>query len=183
MTYTILPNSGQSLGVTRVPINTNFSLIQTIFDNNHVDFNVAVDAGKHKFLQMPVQGVAPPTIANEGAFYAKITSTADAEAFWRFQNSGLELQITNNTISPATNPGAIPLMAGFTLQWGNDTVANGDTVTFFQTFTSVINIQVTIQDNVSSAVSFVRTFTQSDFEFGTNAGAPVHIFWMAFGAL
>jgi hypothetical protein len=181
MTYTILPNSGQSLGVTRVPINTNFSLIQTVFDNNHVDFNVA-GAGKHKFLQMPVQSVAPPTIANEGAFYSK-TQTADSQAFWRFSNSGTELQITNNTISPFTNPGAIPLMSGFTLQWGNGSFANGQDVFFFQTFTAVINIQITIQDNVTSANAFARTFDQSKFEFGTNAGAPVQVFWMAFGAL
>jgi hypothetical protein len=181
MTYTVLPNSGQSLGVTRIPINTNFSLIQSVFDKNHYDFNVT-NAGKHMFLQMPVQGVTPTTLINEGAFYSA-TAKGDAQAFWRFQSDGTSLQITNNTINLVATPGAVPMMGGMTMQWGSGTYGNGVTVPFFATFTSVVNIQVVIADATAdgTANAVVKGFTQSGFTFATNAGAPIGIFWLAIG--
>jgi hypothetical protein len=163
MTYTILPNSGQSLGVTRIPINTNFSLIQSVFDKNHIDFN-APGPGKHKFLQMPVQSAAPSTLSSEGAFYSK-TSKGDAQAFWRFENSGIELQMTNNTINAVASPGAVPMMNGMTMQWGNAIVTSGTPIAFFATFTSVVSIQVSIVDAgpAKRLVAYINSFTQSGF--------------------
>ena len=90
MTYNNnVPQSGQTLGNTRSPINTNFSLIASVEAVNHVAFNSS-GAGKHKFLQMPEQGVAPsgaPTTAvNEGGLVA-LEYNANTELAWIPENS------------------------------------------------------------------------------------------------
>lgn len=86
MTFTLVPNSGQSLGQTRIPINTNFSVIQTAQDVNHVALN-SVGAGKHKFLQMPNQGTPPTTAANESGIFAYLDPVnADSEVYFRREN-------------------------------------------------------------------------------------------------
>jgi hypothetical protein len=114
MTYTIVPNSGQSLGVTRVPINTNFSLIKSVFDQNHVDFNAA-GAGKHLKIQMPtVQAASPGTAAGEIALYTK-TVAGNPELFWQPQSiaaAGADIRMTITSPLPATfTPAFSPAVA------------------------------------------------------------------------
>lgn len=60
-----VPLPGQTLNNSRNPINQNFVTIDNIFSVNHVDYG-AVDAGKHKWVALPVQAAAPPG----GAFAA-----------------------------------------------------------------------------------------------------------------
>lgn len=122
MTYTILPNSGQSLGVTRAPINTNFSLIQSVFATNHIGFN-NTGAGKHTLIQFPIPQTTPVTAANEIAIYPKIVSSVP-QLFFRPQSAGTEVQLTN-AITPA----------GFTptfnpVNVGGQPVTGGALVTF-----------------------------------------------------
>ena len=85
MAYVLLPNSGQSLGVTRAQIRTNFALIQQTFDNNHYDFD-AVNAGKHSVIQLPEQTVFPLTPLNEGQLLAREYNTK-TELAWRPENT------------------------------------------------------------------------------------------------
>lgn len=85
MVYVLLPNSGQSLGVTRAPIRENFRLIQEAFDRNHYDFD-AVNQGKHSVIQLPEQTVFPVTPANEGQLLAREYNTK-TELAWRPENT------------------------------------------------------------------------------------------------
>lgn len=106
MTYIVLPDSGQTLGVSRPKINTNFSLIQSVFDLNHVTFNNS-GAGKHRMMQMPVvQAASPGTAAGEIALYTKTAAvTAKPELFWQPESiaaAGADVQMTNSTYIPAT---------------------------------------------------------------------------------
>ncbi len=93
MAYILLPNTGQSLGQTRAAVRENFNLLQTTINANHVD--VSSGDGKHKFLQMPEQGSAPATLANEAGFYSKVgVSPAESNLFFRGENNGFEYQLT-----------------------------------------------------------------------------------------
>lgn len=123
MTYTIIPNSGQSLGVTRVPINTNFSLIQSVFAENHIGFNFT-GAGKHKFVVMPNQTVAPATLAGEAALYSKqgVAGPGTSEIYMiRDNNAGTEVALTSSRIGApilTTNGGVNWLPGQMFIQWG-----------------------------------------------------------------
>lgn len=178
-----MPASGQSLGFTRPLVNANFGNYRENMEVNHHDVNSA-NFGKHDLIQIPtVQAASPGTAAGEIALYTKTVSGAP-QLFFQLQNiapGGTDIQLTNSTVNLVATPGAVPLMGGMIMQWGNGSFANNDTVTFFTTFTSVVSIQVTINDNVTSPNAFVRSNTQSDFVFGTSAGAAVKIYWLAIG--
>ena len=88
-----IPVSGQTLGGTRVQINQNFADIASINAINHVAFNDA-DEGKHKFMQMPVQGSAPATATSEAALYAADDSGGAAQLFYRSETNGKTYQLT-----------------------------------------------------------------------------------------
>ena len=53
-----VPLAGQSLGITRDPVNNNFSTINSAFLVDHVEYNTA-GQGKHNKVTFPVQGGAP----------------------------------------------------------------------------------------------------------------------------
>ena len=111
MVYVLLPNPGQSLGVTRDAIKNNFVEIQNSFDVNHIDFD-AVGAGKHKFVEMPVQATPPVTIAAEGALFTK-TVGASSQVFY-IKDAGIagtEYQVTGFA------PGISVSVAGGQVTW------------------------------------------------------------------
>src|SRR3990167_2843743 len=180
MTYTLLPNSGQSLGQTRSDIRTNFSLIQTAQDTNHV----AIDgsgAGKHKFLQMPEQGSAPATAADEAGFYAKVgTTPAQSNLFFRGENSvggppgGFEYQLTRaisaSTASFGNITTALPSSNGF----GGWTFLPGNLLMQFGTFNpnTSITVEFPIPFNATPfSIQLTGSFDNSTaFRVGVSTG-------------
>ena len=83
-----IPTTGQSLGITKFPIQNNFTAIVEDMDTNHVAIG-AVGRGKHKFMQMPEQAAAPTTAANEGALYTK-EAGSETNLYWRQESTGGE---------------------------------------------------------------------------------------------
>lgn len=160
MTFTSgIPRSGQSLGNSRPQVQGNFDYIDTAFAINHVAFN-ASGVGKHKFLQMPEQGSAPSTAANEGALYTKEASSI-TNLFWRQESSGTEVQMTNIAPSSAQN-GYTFLPGGMLMQWNNVSLgASGSatTVTLPTSFTlagvkvNPYSVVVTANCSVGAALS------------------------------
>lgn len=73
MSYTLLPNTGQSLGFTRDLIKTNFTIIQTAFNVDHVNYD-ATGEGKHNKVSLVKQASDPGSAADECIIYAKTTS-------------------------------------------------------------------------------------------------------------
>lgn len=129
-----IPNSGESLGSTRVRIHDNFSQIFTVFNQNHVDFNTIPGEGKHKFLQMPEQASAPSTATNEGGLFVEPgIDPVEANLIYRGENNGFEYALTvvdqarsakfgtNNTIGggSTTTHGWIFLSGNLVLNYGN----------------------------------------------------------------
>jgi len=137
MSYNNVPLSGESLGNTRIPINSNFSLIQTAISANHIAIGAA-GAGKHTFLQMPEQTTLLDTAVNELGLYAKQGSDpAEANLFFRAEDSGggggKEYQLTtasdtnkatfgvntNYTLNAIAYTGGWTFLpGGLILQWG-----------------------------------------------------------------
>lgn len=163
MSYDPRPNaSGDTLVSSRNPIRTNFQLLQSRFDENHVDIDGGVGGGKHKFLQMPEQSSAPTTAANEAGLYVKVgTSPAESNLFFRGEGSGNEYQLTktiaasttefgtntNYQVGPPSLNGGWTFLAGnMILQYGitNVTSSSDVVITFPVTFpTSIFSFSLT----------------------------------------
>lgn len=170
MALSDVPQSGQTLAQTQPDIRNNFSVINTAFGVNHIDYNVA-DQGKHKFVTMPVQGSSPTTAAGELALFSRTsTLTSVPELAFRKQSNGAVVEFTS---SSQTANGWTRLPSGILLKWGNGS-ANGLTnVTFpagatIPAFTTIFSIQITTAyvnatDNPNGFVrlnNFVAPYTQ-----------------------
>ncbi len=193
MTYTVLPNSGQSLGVTRVPINTNFSLIQSAFAVNHVGFNNS-GAGKHKFVQMPAQASSPGTAAAETAIYSRtalIGVSNETNLYWQFPGTaaaGPDVVMTRFITPSVTTNGITFLPGGLIMQWGIlNTPGSAGTVFFTPlpqvTFPNAIfSVQLTGRKSGSDvsfsldAVPLVDRFT-----YRADSSSAQELYWIAIG--
>jgi len=82
-----IPASGQKLGNSRLQVLNNFGNYNTVMSVNHVAPN-AIDQGKHKFMQMPVQASAPSSASGEGVMYTK-TAGSQSIPFYKKDNLAL----------------------------------------------------------------------------------------------
>lgn len=198
MTYNSnVPQTGQTLGNTRVPINTNFARIYTVFGNNHITFNESGE-GKHKFLQMPDQASAPVTAANEVGFYSKAVSGI-SQLFFRGENNGTEYQLTKGTsgVDPnaatfATNTAYVAnhtggwtfLPGGLIFQYGErlSLSSGNNTVTFPRAFPTAVFSVITTMDRNSNNVDalYAHTLTVTDFQMRNTSSGNAG-FWYAIG--
>ena len=108
-----VPLAGQTLAVTRAPINQNFTTINTAFAVNHVEYGLG-DQGKHKFLQFPQQAAAPTTSPTELALYVKGVA-GNPQMFMRRHTDGTEIDFTSYEAGP---PGWLRLPNGLLVKWG-----------------------------------------------------------------
>lgn len=106
---------------SQADIQANFISNKVAFDQNHVTFDAA-DTGKHKFIQMPVQSVAPVTSATELALYTK-SVTGVPQLFLRRASSGDEVNFTSST---AATIGTTTLPSGLILKWGTVSIPLGN---------------------------------------------------------
>lgn len=169
-----IPNSGESLGSTRVRIHDNFAQIFTVFNENHVDFNTIPGEGKHKFLQMPEQASAPTVATNEGGVYTKVgTNPAETNLFFRGENNGFEYQLT--TVDQALNARFATITAatsgaagtwGWTFLPGNmilnygisNAGANPRTINFAKPYSSAADVFVIMTSSGSPQTITATTF-------------------------
>ncbi len=190
MTFTLIPNSGQSLDDTRDGIRTNFSILRTAQNLNHGDIDTG-DQGKHKFLQMPQQGSDPATAANESAFYTK-DSGGYPNFFIRNESNGQVYKLTAmddaNIATFATNPGWTFLPGGLLLQYGVVAVTGSpQTITFSKAFSAnpYSIILTAARSDTKDKVVAVKTGTISTTQFQASysgSDQPDFIEWMAIGA-
>ncbi len=119
MSYTAnVPVSGQSLGNSRPIINANFAKIQSVFDANHVDFNLS-NAGMHTHVDLLTQASDPNPAATIVSHYSKSVA-GNTEWFFQRENSGPVIQMSNlagiPTVLGATGRTFLP--GGLILLWG-----------------------------------------------------------------
>ena len=78
MSYSNTPNTGDTLGSTKVPINTNFSLIQAAMSQDHNGMGTGAGvAGKHNVIHLVEQATEGQTNATEAALYTKTGGNGD----------------------------------------------------------------------------------------------------------
>jgi hypothetical protein len=190
MTYTAnTPLISQNISVTQPLINANFTVLDTYTQVNHVALN-AINAGKHKFVQMPVQTVIPGGLTTgEGTLYTK-TSGSTPELYYTPSNTSREYQLTytasNTNFAAATN-GWTFLPGGMILQYGSVASPTTGTVNFPITFpTAIYSIQLTLVRTSSSSVqsAYVNDASAigpSSFAYTTTGSSNNQLFWMAIG--
>jgi hypothetical protein len=153
-----VPLAGQSLGVTRVPINQNFATIDAIFSIDHVPYNT-VGAGKHNKVTFPLQAADPVVAATDFAIYSKANALGVPQLYMNYSGVGPYPW----TDSLTNTNGWTRLPSGILLKWGQGNNANGLTNLVFPVglnipaFTSIFQILVcTSYNNVNDGDGFVR---------------------------
>ncbi len=122
-----IPQPTDVISQSQADILNNFMALGTTFDVNHIDFN-AFDAGKHKFIQFPLQGSAPATSNTEIALFSQTsTLTSNVELAIRKQNNGTVYEIS----AQAAASGWSRLTSGILLKWGNFATVPGANVINF----------------------------------------------------
>ncbi len=115
-----IPQSSDLLSVSQGNLLNNFGAIKAIIDINHVDF-AAVGAGKHTFVEMPVQSPVPTTVGGEVGLYCQTSAvTTQPELVFARQaasSAPAAVQITEFTSAGWTNPGWTKLPSGIMLKW------------------------------------------------------------------
>jgi len=122
-----VPLSGQDLNTTRAPINQNFSLINTAFVVDHVEYQTS-GQGKHNKVTFPVQGSAPTFSTGEIGLYNLAynngTNTVNELFVHKLENvsSTIDIPFTSSSLSSsavsANDNGWSYLPSGLLIKWG-----------------------------------------------------------------
>jgi hypothetical protein len=125
-----IPQAGDQISVSQNDILNNFMAIYNSFNLNHVPFNSgSPTAGKHAFVEMPIQTSAPMTIAGEVGLYCQTSPiTGDPALVFLNASNGPAFEFT--TCGPRVTSNAqiawLRLASGILIQWGFAN-ANGST--------------------------------------------------------
>ena len=197
MTYTPRPNpSGDTLVASRDQIRTNFSLIQTNFDINHENFGVGANAGKHKFMQMPVQSSLPATATGDGELHTEADSSTRSQLFYSRDNTAAtKVQLTTGDTSAATfstntnyqvgppsiNGGWSFLPGGLILQYGKVAIVDTTTViTYPLAFSAAAYSIIVTNSKTTSNTSAIVVSASTPTNF-TIIGGSTSVYWQAIG--
>lgn len=193
-----IPQANQRLKDSQSDILGNFQELSTFLNVNHQDLNSGVDAGKHKFVQFPLQGAAPATANNEVALYSQTSAlTGSVELAVRKQNNGTSYEFTS---SLAAQPGWARLPSGILFKWGN-AVGNGFTAITFPVagtipvfavgapFTIYLTPSAVIATDINEYIRLASVPTANNLGFSVYAGqrttlnnaVPVSFNWLAIG--
>lgn len=193
MALNLVPNSGQSLDETRVPIRDNFSFINSGFLANHVELNSGVNSGKHKAVIMVNQTVAPTapvTLLGESAIYAAPSLVAPNASAIFIKNGASATTVDGIEITYAleANDGWTRLPSGILMVWGQKAVPINSraTATFAKAFTALpYSVQVTGKRttvNPADPRGTLESFTMTQATFGNSSATDaVTIYYLAIG--
>jgi len=143
-----VPLSGQTLNTSRVPINQNFSVIDTAFAVDHVPYNIA-GQGQHNKVSFPTQNPVPAQQVGICQLYSQISAiTGEPELVFTHQAGSTAptvAQIVEFTSAGWTNPGWTRLPSGILLKWHS-----GISMASVATLTINLNTDVPGSPNFSS---------------------------------
>lgn len=200
MSYTPgVPLSGQFLGNTRAAINSNFQVIQTWTGTDHFALN-ATNAGKHKFVRMPVRTTVAPSASGELSIFTKTgTSPAESNLYYAADNNTSSIyQLTRtdnahyatfgkNVASGTQSRGWTFLPGGLLMMYGSKTSPGpSGTVNFPFTFPggAPYSIQLSVISNKTDTIvtlEFATPPTASSFKYNIQNGQNVTLYWVAIG--
>lgn len=196
MSYTFatnIPQSGQKISSTQVPMQSNFQSISELIGVNHVGFTDSINYGKHTYLSLPAQSMDPTTSASEMAIYcAASTGVNPYEIYYRYPSSGTIVQLSGSgTGTGAATSGYAYLSSTVFLKWGTSTgITTGANVITFPTggglpaFSSVYTIYYTQASVATSYLiqSYISSSSTTQFTLQVpTSGFASSIYWLALG--
>ena len=116
-----IPQPTDRLKISQADLLANFQELFTFFGVNHYNFGDQ-DAGKHKFLQLPIQGVAPATGLTETALYSATGAISCVPEFvFRRANNGIVVPFTEGA---NVQQGWSRLPSGIVMKWNSAGLTN-----------------------------------------------------------
>jgi hypothetical protein len=185
-----IPAANDRPSQSQSQIQGNFQQIDTGFARNHIALTNgnAADRGKHTFVTLTRQAGNGTTGATEGSLFTKVAA-ATTQLFWRYQNNGPVIQISNSVVPAAVPPRYTTwLPGGMLIQTGRTFVpaSAGSTIINFPIAFDSANVLVLVcyfratnSNNTVSVDSNINSATQ--FGVFNSDPFPHDVNWMAIG--
>ncbi len=168
-----IPTANQTFKETQGPINTNFTVANTAFGVDHVNFQTVSNQGLHKKVTLIPGGDPPastvgPIIYSKPEPYGPPFSVTKNEIFLETNNPGstiIKLTQTASGVTIATK-GCSFLPGGIIIQWGQVTVtANiANPFSFQNTFTNLFSISIAAwTTDITTRLNVVPTVSGGNF--------------------
>ena len=191
---TNIPESGQKISSTQVPIQSNFQAINEFINVNHVGFTDPNNYGMHTYLSLPAQGSTPSTSSSEMAiFCAASTGTNPYEIYYRYPSDGTIVQLSGSGSGDgAATDGYAYLSSTVFLKWGTSTgITTGTNTIVFPTTsgfpvfsTTPYQIYYTQASNATVTIigSYISSSSTTQFTlYVPTSGFASSIYWLALG--
>jgi hypothetical protein len=191
MALSNVPLTGQNLNVTKVPINNNFSVIDTAFLQDHVDYN-ASGQGKHTRVTF-VDNPGATFLTGEIGLFNKTDVPTNRPDIWLTRGTAAPYPMTGYMLGGTNNGnGWSYLPSGLKMAWGRSTTGGGSSVTLtytaelvnFPGFTTVNAFPIVSRIASGAATNFVSltNYTQTTFQVTASAGGTgVQFAWFVIG--
>lgn len=119
-----IPRTGQSLGVTKVAIQSNLDSLAMTQNVDHINMNDSSgNQGMHKFVRFPSQITPPSSGTNEWDIFNSLLSAGASltqEIFLQKPNNGGTYALTASAIGPINGATGVSWLAGgIYIQWSN----------------------------------------------------------------
>jgi len=181
-----IPTASDKLSQSQDDILNNFIGINTLVNVNHVTFDKP-NEGKHHFVEFPVQGFAPVTVASEVGLYCQTSAlSGNPELVFSHQSASSAYEFTASVMAET---GYAILPSGIIFKWGSGSVnANTTAVAAFAigvgipVFTTVYNVSVTREGSTGeTGVLYYQSYTTADVTVFNTADAAKKFFYTIIG--
>jgi hypothetical protein len=188
-----VPLSGQFLGTSRPLIAQNFSVIDTAFSVDHVDYNTP-SQGKHEKVTL-VSNPAPGFLAGEIGLFNQTAAPTAIPDLWLQRGTAAPFPMTGYT-NVGTN-GWTYLPSGLLCIWGFDTIPTSSSlpraIVFnsavpsfpgFTTFVGFIGLTRYLSGTPANTTNFgiVQAYTTAGFSYyGSTLSTNISFMWYAIG--
>lgn len=188
-----IPQPGDQISQSQGQILGNFQSLYTWANVNHVSFDIA-DAGKHKYVQFPVQSVAPAfTLGEIDLWNQAYATTGKNELFIRKENQAADVSIPMTASILGSNPapgvtGWTFLPSGILLKWGQATTIVGNVSVNLNAggnlgsnFTALYSCQASFAQTPALVASLSCTIGFPNITINSNT-AGILVNWFAIGS-
>lgn len=179
-----IPQSTDLISVSQNDLLNNFQSINTSWNVNHVDFNLA-GAGKHNFVEYVNQAGDPAGAASEFTLFSKVSGGGQSEIFYKRNSEATAYQLTGTNPSGAAS-GYTFLPGAMLMQWSFLTGASkndGAAIVFPVAFGATPwSLQLTASRNgISVNVLNATSVTNTGFTLRTSSNSNDGIWYLAVG--
>lgn len=186
-----VPLSGQTLAGTRVPINTNFQLINNAFLVDHVEYNIA-NQGMHAQVQLTLKPAGAVVLTPTNGFFSQNYATTTKDELFVQAAAGAGTAqypmtasvLSANPTAADSSPGWTFLPSGILMKWGTATITSGGTAVSLAAtgpaFGAVFAIEMTPTGSVNPSSNTISAFTTASFTAYSSVATAV-VLWVAIG--